>query len=733
MRHVLAILFGAGLTSATSWALGTLLFRSLRVRLARAEWNLLAFVTGSALLSGILFVLCSVHLARKGVYLAVAAIALAGVFLRPGEREPAAAPLPVLPRLWRWTFLVIVGVFAVVYFTNALAPELSPDGTAYHLAVVDRYDRAHGFERVPTSIYYNLSQAAELLFLMAYAFGKHSAAALAHFSFLAVLPWMALTYGRRFGAPLAGAAAGIFLFACPVIGVDGSSAYVDVALGVVLFAVFWILQIWDEQRDPALLVIAGILAGFAFGIKYTGFLAPLYTIGFVLWRRKNALRPVAVMVAFMAVFTLPWLGKNWVWTGNPMVPFGNRIFPNPWVHVSFERDYQRALRAYGLKDYRQLPLEVTIRGEVLGGLCGPLFLLLPLAVGALGSKQGRRALLAAVVFGLPFSSNIGTRFLIPALPFVSVALALAIARFPVLLYGTMLAHAVLSIPWVVALYCAPSAWRVEDIPVRAALRIESEDSFLRRKWPGYSTDRMIEDGVPRGESVFLFGTTAESYTSRRMLVKFLSAPNEVIGDILLTPILPDYQPTVSVVFQFPERAVRKLRVVQTQGSGEEMWSVAEFRVWRGGKEIPRAGQWRLTARPNPWDVQLAFDNSPVTRWKTWQAARPGDYVEIDFGSEQHLDEARIECSSEYTNKLIRLETLDGANRWIPAGADPIFRQHAISADLRRAAAFEMKARGVRYLLVSAEDDITGDFRRVPEKWGLKPLGRSGVDELYRFE
>src|ERR1019366_8789946 len=101
-------------------------------------------------------------------------------------------------------FGIAFGMFVVLYLANAMAPEMSPDGSTYHLGLVSRYLRAHGFERITTDLYANFSQGVEMLFLFAFAFGRHSAAALTHFAFLVTLPFAILSYARRFGFPVAG-------------------------------------------------------------------------------------------------------------------------------------------------------------------------------------------------------------------------------------------------------------------------------------------------------------------------------------------------------------------------------------------------------------------------------------------------------------------------------------------------------------------------------------------------
>lgn len=725
---VLAILFGAALVIATSFCLGAVLLRALQMRLQRLEQVLLATITGSACLSAIMFVLCVAHVVRKWVLLTIALASIAAWWRWRNQNAHESDRGSHIGPATRYAFVAVFSVFTVVYFFHALAPEISPDGTAYHLAIVDHYYRAHGFEKVPTSIYYNISQGGELLFLMAFAFGKHSAAALVHFAHLATLPWLILAYGRRMGYPLAGAAAGLFVYVSPVFGADGLSAYVDVALAAVLFAMFYFLQLWDEERDDRLLIPAAILAGFAFSLKYTACVAAVYAIWFVVWKTRRQLNYAPlIMAGIIAAFAVPWLVKSWMWVGNPIAPFGNRLFPNPWVHASFEDDYHRYLQRYNLADRRWLPWEATVLGEHVSGLLGPLFLLVPLSLLALRWKQGRQLLLAGAIMALPYATNIGTRFLIPAAPFFALALAMVLAQWQWALYAITLAHVLLSFPMFVKFYSGPTAWRVDpEIPFRAALRLESEDAFLRRKCSGYVVDRLIEEKVPKGEPVFLFGATAESYTSRRLLIGYLSAPNETLRDILWMPIMQ--YGTDQISFVFPEQTVRKLRVIKSGINRDENWSIAELRVLAGGREVPRSPQWRLTARPNPWEVQLAFDNSPVTRWRTWQPPKVGDYVEIDFGKPQAISGVVITCAPDYTNKLIRLEA-DGK----PIGGQMHEQIVAVDQNLRRAATAEMKARGIRYLVLYDGDFGANDFRGHPALWGVTKLGEAAESTLYRVD
>ena len=107
------------------------------------------------------------------------------------------------------------------------------------------------------------------------------------------LVFLILSYGKRIGRPEVGVAAAIFTYASPIVLRDASIAYIDVALAAVLFALFYLLQIWDENRDPKMLVPIGILAGFGYEVKYTAFVAVPYAVGFIAWKLWRARKPLA--------------------------------------------------------------------------------------------------------------------------------------------------------------------------------------------------------------------------------------------------------------------------------------------------------------------------------------------------------------------------------------------------------------------------------------------------------
>jgi hypothetical protein len=511
--------------------MGYVFLNYLKISGYREEMPLFAFLCGSAFLSLTMFLLCLFKLVYVGVLIGIGAISVAGAF-RVRRRE-VDKRLPALPKAWLALFFVVFASLLLMYFCNALAPEVSPDGSGYHLGNVIRIWRNHGFDWNYHSLYSYFPQGMEMLFLAAFAFGGHSAAALVHLVFFTILPLLMVCYGRRFGFAEAGIFAAILVYASPVAAITGVSAYNDLAVATVVYAVFYWLQVWDELKQDNLLILIGLLSGYGFAIKYTaGLMLPFAAI-WVAWKgriryatqpRASAARAAASLLLPAVLMAVPWLIRNWVWVGNPAAPFLNRWFPNPYYSAAAERAYLADVGHYEpLAHWWEYPLQFTIYGAKIPGFLGPVFLLAPLALLGLRSRHGRRLLAAAAVFAIPVFFNASSRFLLSSMPFLSLAMGIAISSSWGALPALAIFHAILSCPAMMPLYSAPWAWRIREIPIRAALRNEPDSAFLRRRLSGYSLKAPIEKWVPAGELIFSFAGRPEAYIDREIVVGYESA------------------------------------------------------------------------------------------------------------------------------------------------------------------------------------------------------------------
>lgn len=614
---VSAILLGFLACAATSLAFGIATVRALRLESNRLECLCLGYVIGSALVSAATFGIVALWIARKGIFLSLSAAALPLLWYQlQWLRSRKKAQLDSIPLFIGILFGCSWLVFGLLYFRFALSPEWSPDGMVYHLGVVNLWNHAHGLIRT-TDMFAAMPEGMEMLYLFAFAIGRNSAAALVHFSFLMLLPLLMILYGIRFGIPRGAAAfAAILVFATPLVGWDGSVAYNDVSLATTVLAAVYLLGMWRGNRSAGCLVASALLAGFAFAIKYTGGFASLFVVATVLWElRREAWPKLAKMVllacAAAAMLPLPYLIRNCIWFHDPIAFFGNSIFPNPYFHVSFEHSFIADNAHINGVRWRDLPLNLTIGGSKLPQSLGPIYLLAPIALAGLYWPQSRFLVIAALAAGCGYPGNKSARFLIPALPLLSLALGFVLSRLP---RGSAVMGCIAAANLV---FCWPAMvsrmhFQQPDLANAswsAALRRAPEEQFLTAAAPSYLMARQIESHVPEGQTVFALtgGEVAQAYTTRFILDSFHSASAERAVDLFYMNASSPKWGARRWTVMFPETKVRTLEIVQNAGNPADMWSIDEIRVWHGKERLRRSAAWLPDASPNPWDIGFAFD------------------------------------------------------------------------------------------------------------------------------
>jgi hypothetical protein len=291
----------------------------------------------------------------------------------------------------------------------------------------------------------------------------------------------------------------------------------------------------------------------------------------------------------------------------------------------------------------------------------------------------------------------------------------------------------MSWPGVLVAYSDPYAWRLDRFRWKAALRIESEDDFLRRYAGNYEMAKLIDRHVPPHGRVLTYGSVAEAYTSREILVAYQSGFNNVAGEILAAGTVVDYQPLRVWVFRFPApRNIRGLRVVQS-ATVPDIWSVSEVRLFREHQvELPRTHLWRLRASPNPWDVAFAFDNCPITRWRNWEPARAGHRIEVDLGQPAVVGMVKIESSPDQRTDL-RLEYLRAEGGWQRLDIKPEVIEQSPVESARLIAADDLKRLGITHLAISNDDFVAEDLFRNRKAWAATLLAEAPGSRLYRLD
>ncbi len=655
------------------------------------------FGLGAAIESCIVFLLLLAGWANWIVFLAGGLTLLTALIrLRPASDGIKSEPIP-------WPFWIVFSLYGALYLINALAPEIQSDAAGYHLGLVSEYVRLGHFPR-RIGFFEMAPQGLEMLFTVAFAFGKHSAAKLVHFAFLAATVPLLLAVGRelKLSYRVSLVAAGLY-FCAPVVGVSGTSAYTDA--GLVFFVLLTLYFLLAKQWAAA-----GIASGFCFAIKFTGLLAaPIAApIGAFATRR---MRPALLVSAAAALMIAPWMIRAAVMTGNPVAPLFNGVFPNPHFRPATDRRLSESMRHYPGFHWRSAALDYAVRGNLQGAI-GPAFLLLPFGLLALRRRAGRIVWLAAILSLVPWFWNVGARFLMPALPFFALSLAIALPK--PLAWACLALQAIACWPAVMAYYQAPFAWRLEGFPWKAALRIEPEADYLARNSGDYQVSRMVEANTKSSDRIFCLDSLAMAYSTRDVTMHWHTAQADALTDALTEAV--EKRPMARLRFDWAKASLRGVRF-----SGPKEWRLFETNLYSDGDRVFNSPMWLLNAEPNLWGAPLAMDDNRATSWN-------GMFLQIEFDHPQKLTRADLLCRADVQ---IEAEELGTDGRWRRSLNGPSFSS-VPRLDLRRDATRALKAAGFTFVVAGTAEKIGKDMLENGADWDLTDAGAVGHVHLFRI-
>jgi hypothetical protein len=107
------------------------------------------------------------------------------------------------------------------------------------------------------------------------------------------------------------------------------------------------------------------------------------------------------------------------------------------------------------------------------------------------------------------------------------------------------------------------------------------------------------------------------------------------------------------------------------------------------------------------------------------------YLDVDFGRDESVDEARVITTYDIDHTRVQLESASPADGWEKIADKPRLMYQPVPQGIRRMATYEIAARGVHFLMLRGTDygaeDVAGD----PEAWGLKVIGHDHEAALYQ--
>lgn len=360
--------------------------------------------------------------------LALAALAGAPEALRlvGGVRRPRLVSWP----RWQTALALLLGVYVVLAVLATCAPISSADALFYHAAGPALFERAHEIRELPWSWLTYQPFTVEMLVLDGFLLWDGVQGAFAPLLLGLAALGAVLGGAARLGGRGAALLAGAIFFAQPFMLWEATSTFVEPGLALAASLAAWNLGRFVAYGERASLVVGGVLAGGAAGMKYVGLLVALSLALAVaiLAGRRLGLRPILAFVVPAVVVAAPWYVKNAALTGDPLYPFllGG-------LNADAEATMEVTLRGYGHGrgplDALLLPFRLLADADAFdrGDFVTPLIL----AFAPLVLLDSRRRRLATVVWtvallyvGAWFVGSQQARFLVPLMPALSVLAAL---------------------------------------------------------------------------------------------------------------------------------------------------------------------------------------------------------------------------------------------------------------------------------------------------------------------
>jgi hypothetical protein len=225
----------------------------------------------------------------------------------------------------RWPrFLVMATAFWLLTgLAFALMPPTAWDSLMYHMLLPRRLLQTGQLVTYPDNHYLGFPQTGEVMFAWAMGlFGRETVAAGVHYG-------AGLLGLVTVGGLLARAVPARAVALAPALLLSGGSfwlaftqEYVDLILFAQSAAALAALVAWRTHGDRAWLVVMGLLAGMAVGVKYTaGLLAIALGVAILLTQPRRVLVNGAVLTGVALLAYLPWGLRGWIQYSNPFFPF----------------------------------------------------------------------------------------------------------------------------------------------------------------------------------------------------------------------------------------------------------------------------------------------------------------------------------------------------------------------------------------------------------------------------
>ncbi len=418
--------------------------------------------------------------------------------------------------LWK----LAVGVPVLLALPEMLSPEGSWDAMVYHLRLPSFYLMEHKLFLVSDSPFAGFPALSEMHYLLALALtGADRLPKLMHAACWLLTARLLFVAARPFSVAAGYGTALIWLLSPLGIHLAGI-AYNDHA--VAWLTTLCVVLIGVKSSCKSRFLLAGVFAGLAFAVKYTGAFAGVGLLACWAARRQRPVPSFGLLGCAIVGAAAPaavWLARRWLCLGNPVYPFfGHALGGMPSAMLDFWMANPPTHTGGGWTALLLRPWIASVADDGgVGAVLSPLWLAVFIPAACTGRLNVRWSFFAAGAVAwwvLPLDS----RFLLPLIP------AALLAVLPAWQDRT-LAVLALAAAAVLAPFCLQDAARASFLQydtLPPALGLRSREEHLRAglmPQPEYwETAREINRRTPRHARLLLVGGFKSYYIDRRCSV-----------------------------------------------------------------------------------------------------------------------------------------------------------------------------------------------------------------------
>ncbi len=510
MAFVMVVLCGAA---------GSLLLGRLRENLNSLELMATGGAIGLGAFAMSIFVVGMLGVYNVGLPIATALFGILGLIgLRYWRFKPSFDPLCVA--------VVFFLCMALCYVS--LPPDGNDwDGLAYHLAVPKLYLLEGRIHNIAFTHHSNFPFLWEMLYTWGLWANGATAAKLFHWAALSYLCIGVAGFAQRLGAnrPWLGS---LILASSPIVFWESTVAYADLATALYVFLAVLAIHRGIVETERKLILLAGVLMGFALGTKYLALVSVailgLTALGTLLVRRQVQMIPTLLLSGLLAVLIgCPWYIKTYLYTSNPVYPFAYSLFGGRnWseenaaayrgdqLKFGMGRSVDRLIMApnnmvsFPEKFMDPVGLIVGERAYTVAS-SGPAMAAAPFVSSTAGLPLGFVIASFLAWFGLMQQ----TRYLIPIFPILSATAAVAQGRLRKRALWLVVALQSIAALWIFGGALLP--W------TSAIWNREKREEYLTRRFQPYEAYRFINEQTAPSAKIGLYDEPRGFYLERQYL------------------------------------------------------------------------------------------------------------------------------------------------------------------------------------------------------------------------